>query len=579
MLNWVIMRVINGGKTMANRMTDMTFRTLCTAVFLGVGLLLNGQAWQEELLLLTDRGHYITGENINYRAFYRGPAGTGAMEWSKVIYVELIQPNGSTLVQGKVKNDSTGAIGSLSIPEDLPSGTYYLKAYTRWMRNYGPEGFVYTSLKIYDPYNEQVLPVDSSSWSKISAGCLPGKVQTLTSDILEVRMEKVNYRSREEVEALLIWKSPQVHADLAIGVARVGLQGGQTCFQAETFSGTPGKHEYLPESQGLSLTGRAVSLPDSIPAPYATIYVSVLGEERDFFCNYSDSVGRFYFSFPGYAGERDFFVSTLHAEFPDLELLIDHDFSQDVLQLPSFPIHLNDSLNSLITEMSVNAQISRQYYPAEVVSREVDTSAGGLLFYGSPVSTIYFDDYIRLPKLEEYFLEVIPQVAVRKSHGRTRLVLQGEHPDLEIHPPLLMIDGVAIFDVEAVLAVSPRLIERIEIVNEPYVRGNVSFGGIISLISKNNDLGYIDLPSSGLLVNYRMLDPEKKYNIETGLLDARLPDVRNTLYWNPGLKLNQEHPKKISFLSSDLKGAYEILIRGRDSAGEFVELKVPFQVE
>ncbi len=69
-----------------------------------------------------------------------------------------------------------------------------------------------------------------------------------------------------------------------------------------------------------------------------------------------------------------------------------------------------------------------------------------------------------------------------------------------------MIDGVAIFDVEAVLAVSPRLIDRVEIVNAPYIRGNVTFGGIISLISRNNDLGYIDLPSSGLLVNYRMLD-------------------------------------------------------------------------
>ena len=47
-----------------------------------------------------------------------------------------------------------------------------------------------------------------------------------------------------------------------------------------------------------------------------------------------------------------------------------------------------------------------------------------------------------------------------------------------------MIDGVAIFDVESALAVSPRYIDRMEIVDAPYIKGNVTFGGIINLISK-----------------------------------------------------------------------------------------------
>ena len=135
-------------------------------------------------------------------------------------------------------------------------------------------------------------------------------------------------------------------------------------------------------------------------------------------------------------------------------MLIDRDFSQDALQLPSYGIQLDDSLTAVITEMSVNAQISQQYYPQKVMIPEVDKSED-LFFYGRPTSIIDFDDFIKLPNLEEYFIEVVPQVAVRKSKGVRRLVLLGEHPDLAIYPPLLMIDGVAIFDVEAVLAVSP----------------------------------------------------------------------------------------------------------------------------
>jgi len=562
----------------ATRMKDMRYKTIVTTLLLGFGLLLGAQVQNEALVLLTDRGHYISGETIEYRAFYRKPEGNRSALWSRVLYVELILPNGTSLVQGKMMIDSAGAEGTLAIPEGLSSGTYYLKGYTRWMQNCGPEGYVYTSLMIYDPYNDQVLPVDSAGWEAKSPGQLLYQADEQTPDLLECYLEQDHFQTRQEVLAKLTWTFPYTPVDLTVSVARAGLHGDQSylspgCF-GDIFTGT----DILPETQGISMTGQAIRLSNGSPAPYATIYVSVLGGEKDFFCNYSDSAGRFYFSFPEYHGNRDLFVSTYHSDFDDLELLIDRDFSQDELNLPSEPVQLADSMLSLITEMSVNTQVSQQYFPRRVPEAKVDTCEE-LLFYGSPFSTIYFDDFIKLPNLTEYFIELIPQVAVRKTHGVRRLVLLGEHPDLSIYPPLLMIDGVAIFDVEAVLAVSPRLIERVEIVNAPYIRGNVTFGGIISLISKNNDLGYIDLPSSGLLVEYQMFDLQGVETDGSGVKDARLPDVRNTLYWNPSLVLDPGKSQEFSFRTSDLKGAYEILIRGTDGSGKYLEKKVPFTVE
>jgi len=556
----------------------MRYRSICTALLLGLGLLLGAQVQQEGLVLLTDRGHYISGETINYRAFYRKPAESSDVTWSQVLYVELIMPNGTPLVQSKESLDANGASGTMIIPEGLSSGSYSLKAYTRWMRNCGPEGFAYISLRIFDPYNEQVLPVDTLGWEPRPVETLLSQPEMHPSTMLECLLEKEDYGTREEVVADLNWNFPYAPANLTISVARSGLQGEQNYFQPGCPVDLQGASEILPETQGLSLTGQAVSSSDRSPAPYATIYVSVLGGDRDFFCNYSDSSGRFFFSFPSYEGERDLFVSTYHAKYDDLELLIDRDFSQDALYLPSYPVLLNDTLTELITEMSVNAQVSQQYYPRQEVIPEVQPSEE-LLFYGQPTSSIKFDDFIKLPILEEYFVEVVPQVAVRRTGGVRRLVLLGEHPDLAIYPPLLMIDGVAIFDIEAVLAVSPRLIDRIGIVNAPYIRGNVSFGGIISLISKNNDMGYIDLPSSGLLVNYQMMNLAGIDTEVDEILDPRLPDVRNTLYWNPDLELTQEMGQRISFRTADLKGSYEILIRGIDSTGKYLEKRVPFRVE
>jgi len=555
----------------------MRYRTLYTALLLGLGVLLDAQIQKEELAVLTDRGHYISGETIRYRAFYKPPDAEQTGEWSRVLYVELIQPNGTTLVQGKVRIDTLGAAGSLVIPEGLSSGTYYLKAYTRWMRNCGPEGYAYTSLRIYDPFNEEVLPVDSTGWESKAAWQMMDQGIPDADDVLDCSLAKDRYGIREEVSLDLRWNMDRVPADLTVSVGRTGLQGNQSYYRDGCETAFGDKAEILPEMQGLSLTGQVVS-SDGSPAPYATVYVSVLGEEKDFFCNYSDSAGRFYFSLPDYKGKRELFVSAFHSDYPGLELLIDRDFSQDRLNLPSYPVQMNDSLTAIITEMSVNAQVAEQYYPSREPVPESRASEE-LLFYGHPVFTIKFDDFIKLPNLAEYFLEVVPQVSVKRSRGVRRLVVLGEHPDLAIYSPLIMIDGVAIFDVEAVLAVSPRLIDRLEIVNAPYIRGNVTFGGIISLISKNNDLGYIDLPSSGLLVDYQMLDLPREDPEMQGIGDPRMPDVRNTLYWNPGLILSPGTNQHISFRTSDLKGEYEILIRGTGSDGRYFEKRLPFLVE
>ena len=107
---------------------NMRLRTSYTALLLVLASGLLAQTPRESLVLLTDRGHYISGESIQYRAFYQGPAEMEKAEWSKVLYVELILPNGTPLVQGKVPIDTGGVKGTLLIPEGISSGTYYLRS-------------------------------------------------------------------------------------------------------------------------------------------------------------------------------------------------------------------------------------------------------------------------------------------------------------------------------------------------------------------------------------------------------------------------------------------------------------------
>jgi hypothetical protein len=314
------------------------------------------------------------------------------------------------------------------------------------------------------------------------------------------------------------------------------------------------------------------------PAPYAIIYVSLLGNQKDFVTNFADSLGKFYITLPDHQGSHELFISANHSDGYDLELLIEQDFCGEPLQLPSYPLPYQPGNLSWINDLSINAQINQQYGSLSSDGIELETQPAQF-FYGSPAAVVRFDDFIELPTLEEYITEVTPKVTVRRTDRRKAFRILGEHPDLNFYDPLTMVDGVAIFDSEAILALSPRVIDRFEIVDAPYIMGNVTFGGILNIITGDGNLGSIDLPASGLLVDYDLYHEEPSVWDFHPQEDLRRPDLRNTLFWEPRLVLQPGEERHISFITDDVKGEYLIIIRGFDKAGGCVKSVVPFSVE
>ena len=145
------------------------------------------------------------------------------------------------------------------------------------------------------------------------------------------------------------------------------------------------------------------------------------------------------------------------------------------------------------------------------------------------------------------------------------------------HDPLLLVDWVAVNDVKKILAMPPPEIDRIELVNAIYIKGNVMYGGIISFVSKKNDFAGIDLPTSGKFVNYRFLE-ECTENITATPPTENIPDPRNTIYWNPAVLMKDDGTAGISFPAPDTPGKYWALLRQTGNTGEVTETKEMFVV-
>ena len=103
---------------------------------------------------------------------------------SKILYIELILADGSALVSQKHSISNKQCQGVLEIPQDLLSGTYYLKAYTKYMRNFGTASFAYLPLKIVNPYSREFLSgAGNMVLDSISATTIPTKKSRSTNGI------------------------------------------------------------------------------------------------------------------------------------------------------------------------------------------------------------------------------------------------------------------------------------------------------------------------------------------------------------------------------------------------------------
>jgi hypothetical protein len=89
-------------------------------------------------------------------------------------------------------------------------------------------------------------------------------------------------------------------------------------------------------------------------------------------------------------------------------------------------------------------------------------------------------------KVQQYYYLFIQGVEIGKRKGETYLTMNGNprnQADLASYNPLILLDRVPVSNLEDFLEVSPEKIQRLEIINDLYVKG----GGIVSVFSKKGD--------------------------------------------------------------------------------------------
>lgn len=110
------------------------------------------QAPVEKLFVHLDRPAYAAGETIWLKAYAVDGTWHRPLALSTVAYVEVLDAAQKPVAQASIALHQATGYGSLVLPTQLASGRYLVRAYTKWMQNFGPEFYFQAPITILNTF-------------------------------------------------------------------------------------------------------------------------------------------------------------------------------------------------------------------------------------------------------------------------------------------------------------------------------------------------------------------------------------------------------------------------------------------
>ena len=551
-------------------------------------LLLKSDLYREKFYIFTDRNIYATGEKIFFRAYNLTDPELKEGSWSTVLYIELLDAANKSFANGKYHLEKWGASGYIPVPANLPAGNYYIRAYTKWMRNFSPYNYAYSLITVINPLSAETNDILSPEVKEDTTPHLNTGEIMVIKDIVKCSTSQESYKKREKVKLDIKIPDEEWIASAGYCVSVIKSCAINSNIWGLDFSNfkeyeIPSEVKFHPELKGISLSGSIIKKDMIIPSAYSEVHLSALGNNPYYIGYLTELQGRFLFSLPDWHESRNFYIAVETKDEDPAKILIDNDFSTDLVDLPVIPFILSGEEKNIAREIMFNMQLDKAYkQDMDFTADCTNVNPKYNYFYGDPTITLDPADYVKLPTLEEIFHELIPSVSVIKRKDRSYLVMKGNNPDIAYYKPLLLLDFVPVFNADNLLKISPEYIRQVEVINSTYVRGDMCFGGIISVFTRKGDIAGIDLPENSFFFDFKTYEPQEEITFpdySDSPANKRIPDFRNTMYWNPALKGSPGETISCEFFTSDNTGEYIILVRGITDKGSILEGHCNFTVQ
>ena len=329
--------------------------------------------------------------------------------------------------------------------------------------------------------------------------------------------------------------------------------------------------KFLPEIAGHIVQAKITNSLSGVPIKNAHAFLTIPGERLQFYQSISDENGILTFETKDFYNPNEIIIqSELKDSTYSIEMLSAFS-TKNELQPPITTSSVHQNLN-LIYNHNKYLQIESAFPSIKQYNiPKIDSSK----FYGKPDETYLLDNFTRFTTLEEVLREYVLSVGVKQRNNNYQLqVLNKLSVGFFVEPPLVLLDGLPIFDINKFMKIDPLKLKKLEVVSRKYYLGNIEFNGIVNFTSYDGNLAGYELEKNTTVFDYegaqisRQFYSPKYDNKEK--IESRQPDFRQLLYWDPNIKLMENNEVTLNFFSSDIEGKYAIIVQGLAQDGSLV---------
>lgn len=554
---------------------------------------------QESVYIHYNKSLLFSGESLKYKFYCFDNVKKRLSAISKIGYVSLISKDGQSVFNHKISLDSGLGYSDFFIPTSVPTGSYKLLGYSKWMKNGEVALFFQSDIRIINPYQKLPEPyidrtVDSITLAHTTSNhVIMNTSEAKNSDrFLKLTIDQSNVGKREKIQMHISAVTANAEkGNYSLSVQKIDSIVSPEKISPEKFFADFIRKESnkalsqksktsLPELRGELISGSIVDKTTKLPVKNQKISLSLPGENYLFKVAISNKMGEFHFNFNEKYDNTRAVIQVLSDDWDQYEIIMD-DKKLDYKAITFEDFVLSQNMKDHILERSIQNQLENSYQ--EVKSDSVVLSSHRVPFYRKPNTIYNLDDYTRFNGIPETIVEVIDQVA-------TRNLINGDKV-FEVRPeigltndnllPMVFVDGLFIKRHQDFMGYSAKKVKSISFSREKYLLGTQTFQGI--LLFKTIRGNYSDDFYTPHIINIDLFkpQPDKQYFAQKyaeGKKQERIPDFRHQLLWLPSIEVSNAG-EDISFFTSDVTGDYEVVLEGYTLTGKPVTIKKKITVK
>jgi len=338
---------------------------------------------------------------------------------------------------------------------------------------------------------------------------------------------------------------------------------------------------FLPEYNGHIVTGKIINTVTSAPAFDVIAYFAVPGKRVQLFTAKSDTFGHILFNTKDLYGPGEIIVQTDTQRDTTFHIDIQNPFSEQFSKLPLPPFELTPDMQKPLELQNVAMQV-QNIYAGSKTKQFYEPYIDSTGFYGKPDKVYRLDDYTRFTTMEEVLREYIREVNVFHPRNTFQVRIISDKGFLE-GDPLVLLDGIPIFDMNKMMGIDPLKIKRLDVIKDRYFWGPSDAEGILSYASYKSDLAGVEVDPHAVVMDYEGMQLQRVFYSPVYDTDAQIsshtPDFRSLLYWAPTIKTNVSGKSQVTFYTSDEEGKYVVVVQGMTADGESGSQSFTFDVK